>query len=110
MQPAVVAQRDDPAVVDLVVADAVVGGDGEAWRCRRRLWPGGIGAGWGAPAQCPVGPLGVVVAGEGVELGLELGHRLGPGLLGEPAFEGLVEAFDLAADPQTLARQAAQGP
>jgi hypothetical protein len=39
----------------------------------------------------------VVVAGELVELGLQLGHGCGPGLLAQPAFEGLVEAFDLAA-------------
>jgi hypothetical protein len=39
----------------------------------------------------------VVVVAEAVELGLELVERRGGWLFGEPPFEGLVEAFDLAA-------------
>jgi hypothetical protein len=39
VEPAVVAQRDDPGVVDFVVSDAVVGGHDDAWRCRCRLRP-----------------------------------------------------------------------
>ena len=39
----------------------------------------------------------VVFVDEGVELGLQFGDGVGAGLAGEPAFEGLVEAFDLAA-------------
>jgi hypothetical protein len=44
-----------------------------------------------------VRPLGVVVAAEGVELGLQLPQGPGPGPGGEPLLEGLVEPFDLAA-------------
>jgi hypothetical protein len=41
--------------------------------------------------------LGVVVAGEGVEEGLELGEAGGLGCLGgEPVLEGLPESFDFA--------------
>jgi hypothetical protein len=97
VQPAVVAQGDDPGAVDLVVADAVVAGDGEAWRCRGGLRPGRERRRGRTAAKGPVGPLVVVVAGEAVELGLEVGDGPGLGLLlGEPALEGLVEAFDLA--------------
>lgn len=39
----------------------------------------------------------VVFVGEGVELGLELGEGGGFGLFLQPAFEGLVEAFDFPA-------------
>jgi hypothetical protein len=42
-------------------------------------------------------PLGVVVAAEGVELGLELSQGPGPRSGGEPALEGLVEPLHLAA-------------
>jgi hypothetical protein len=41
-----------------------------------------------------VGPLVVVELREVVELGLELGQVGGEGLAAQPAFEGLVEAFD----------------
>jgi hypothetical protein len=44
-----------------------------------------------------VRPLGVVVAAEAVELGLELSQGPGPGPGGEPLLEGLVEPFHLAA-------------
>jgi hypothetical protein len=95
VEPAVVADGDDPVRVDLVVPDAVVGGRGQpGGGC---FGPGGEGGGGGAPAESPVGPLVVVVAGEGVELGLELGDGGGGGLAGEPFFEGLVVALDLAA-------------
>jgi hypothetical protein len=46
----------------------------------------------GAFAQRSVRPSGVVVAGELVELGLQLGDGRRAGLLGEPAFQGLMEA------------------
>jgi hypothetical protein len=42
-------------------------------------------------------PLVVVVAGEPVELGLQVGDRDGAGLADQPAFQGLVEALHLAA-------------
>ena len=40
--------------------------------------------------------LGVVDVPELVELCLEFGDGVGAGLCGEPAFEGLVEAFDFS--------------
>jgi len=51
----------------------------------------------GAAAQCSMRPLVVVVAGEPVELGLQVGDRDGAGLADQPAFQGLVEALHLAA-------------
>ena len=39
---------------------------------------------------------GVVDPAEGVELGWQLAEIVGPGSLDQPAFEGLVEAFDFA--------------
>jgi hypothetical protein len=99
VQPAVVAQGDDSGGVDFVGANAVV-----PWRCLCRCWlcgdgfgAGGVGGGWGFAANGPVGSGVVVVVGEGVELGLQLGDRGRRVLAGQPAFEGLVEAFDLAA-------------
>jgi hypothetical protein len=44
-----------------------------------------------------VGAAVVVFVGEGIEVGLEVGEGLGGGLLDEPAFEGLLEAFDFPA-------------
>ena len=38
----------------------------------------------------------VVDGAEGVELELEVGNGLGPGLLGQVELQGLMEAFDLA--------------
>ena len=73
VEPAAVAEGDGAGGVDLVGADAVVGvgcavaGGG--------FGPGGVGGGGGGPVgQRAVGPLGVVVGGEGVEEGLELGE------------------------------------
>nr|WP_254902513.1 hypothetical protein [Mycobacterium simiae] len=51
----------------------------------------------GAATAGAVGAHGVVVLGEGVELGLEVGDTGRWGLAVQPFFEGLVEAFDLAA-------------
>jgi hypothetical protein len=50
-------------------------------------------------------PVGVVVAGEAVELRLQLGHGRRLGLLGEPALEGLMEALDLAAGLGMIGRE-----
>ncbi len=95
VESAVVAQGDRSGGVDAVVADAVVGSSAGA---------GGSGLGQqpvddrrGAAAQRGVGPLVVVELAERVELGLEVGDRRGGWLGAEPAFEGLLEAFDLAA-------------
>jgi hypothetical protein len=88
------AEADLSEAVDVVVTDPVVrpavlsswgGFDG-----------GGIGLGRGGDVERTVGPGLVVDAGEGVQLGLQLGESGGGGLRGEPALQGLVEAFDLA--------------
>ena len=47
--------------------------------------------------QRPVRADVVVVVGEGIELALQCGERLGGGLLGQVALERLVQALDLAA-------------
>jgi hypothetical protein len=96
VQAAVVAQGDHAAAVDRVVADAAVAWGGVAWRCGSGLGSLGVGGSWGVSGEGAVGSLGVVVAGELVELELQVGHGCRGGLLGEPAFEGLVEALDLA--------------
>ena len=46
--------------------------------------------------QGPVRAAGVVVAGEGVQQGLELGDGDGPGLGCQPFLQGLPEPLDLA--------------
>ena len=51
----------------------------------------------GGGGQCSMRPLVVGVAGEPVELGLQVGDRDGAGLADQPAFQGLVEALHLAA-------------
>jgi hypothetical protein len=97
VEPTVVAQGDDAGAVDLVVADAVVGRDPPLGACGSGLRARGKGGCWGAAAQGPMGPSGVVVVAEPIQLGLQLRDGVGLGLLGEPALEGLVEALDLAA-------------
>ena len=88
------AEADLAEAVDVVVADSVVriaavcGWNG--------LDGGGVGVGWGGAVQGSVGSDLVVDASEGVELGLQLGHGGGGWLSGEPAFQGLLEAFDFA--------------
>jgi hypothetical protein len=85
-----VAQREFAELVDGVMADAedVRGGGfgqcvvGLLW-CAA-LWQGAVGSG------------GVVALAEGAEQGLQLVDVGGAGSWGQPAFEGLVEAFDLA--------------
>jgi hypothetical protein len=56
-----------------------------------------IGGGGGATADGGVGAVLVVVGDERIEQGLELVEGGRGGVGGEPAFEGLVEAFDFAA-------------
>ena len=82
------AQCEYAAGVDGVVADPVVavverdaGGD-----C---LGSGVVGLLGGVPAQGAVGPDGVVVGAEGIELALQLSQGAGFGLRGEPFLEGL---------------------
>jgi hypothetical protein len=95
VEPAVVAQGDDAGGVDSVVADPVVGrvlvGAGEGFG------PGVKCVLWRASAEGAVGPDGVVVGAEFIEQGLQLGDGVGGPRGGEAFFEGLVEAFDLAA-------------
>lgn len=84
MELAVVAQGDGAAGVDLVVADAEVGiaiGRG----ARPGLDPSAIGLHGRAPAQRPVGPGRVVVAGEAVQLLLQADERPRGGLPGQVA-------------------------
>jgi hypothetical protein len=57
---------------------------------------GAVGLGRGGVMERTMGPSLVVDVGEGVQLGLQLGHGGGGWLGGEPALQSLVEAFDLA--------------
>jgi hypothetical protein len=79
------------SVVAQPVVAGVADGDGEG-----RLRCGGVGRCRGEPLQRPVGSKLVIDALEAVELGLQLLQGGGGGLSGEPALQGLVEAFDLA--------------
>jgi hypothetical protein len=88
------AQGDRAPAVGDVVAEAEVAPCAGAGGLGLRGGP--VRLGGGHPPGRPVGPVLVVVETEPIELGLELGEvgrrRLPP----EPAFEGLVEALDLA--------------
>jgi hypothetical protein len=92
-----VAEGDLAGLVDAIAANPVVDRDGDSGAAGR-----GLGASVERLCRCPPGQRPVrsdvvVVVAEAVELGLQLGERRGWGLFGEPAFEGLVEALDLAA-------------
>jgi hypothetical protein len=92
VEAAAVAEGDGAGGADLV-------GAGCRWPDRRVRLSGGRRKprrGWSG-REGFVGSLGVVVAGERVELGLEFGEggRLGV-LGGEPVLEGLLEPLDLA--------------
>ena len=95
VHPAGAAEADFAVAVDVVGADPVVRPVGVVvgWGGFRG---GGVGVGGGVAGEGPVGPEMVVEVAEPVELGLEVGEGGGGGLCGEPAFQGLVEAFDLA--------------
>jgi len=95
VQSAVVPQGDASGGVDGVGANPVVGVD--EWPVGDGFGAGSEGFGGGVSLQCPVRALGVVVAGEAVQLGLEGFDRGGGFLFGEPFLLGLVEPFDLAA-------------
>src|SRR5580700_797780 len=90
------AQGDGAVGVDDVGADPVVGVGGAV--AGGGFGPGCIGGGGGGPVrQGSVGPAGVVVGGEGIQEGLELGE--GGGLVwlgGQPSVQGLPEPLDLA--------------
>jgi len=110
----VAAGDDEDVLAGMVGADAdsvALPADGTADRdeaqlgvgwCRDRFGGCRSGAGcpafeWGRAVQGAVGSALVVEVEEPVELGLKLGDGPGLGLAGEPAFEGLVEPFDLPA-------------
>jgi hypothetical protein len=94
------AERD-VAVADAVAPDAVVGLVGGGWA--------GFGSGVVGGDRCPisdraVGSLLVVLADELVERGLQLVERR-CWVDAQPAFEGLVEAFDFAAGGGVVGRE-----
>ena len=95
VEPAQVAESDDPCLVDTVVADPVVS-----------EWFGDVGSGLDAgvegvqgrvAVEGAMGALLVVVSPEGIELGLEHGQRRCWRLFVEELLLGLVKALDLAA-------------
>ena len=93
MKPATAPQGYGALAVGDVIAEAEVASAGVRWhrlRCRPIRF-----------ARCPptnrsMGPLLVIGSPEGVELGLEFCKVDRRRPLAEPAFEGLVEALDLA--------------
>lgn len=88
------AQGHFPVGVHVVVAQPVVGrGPALGWHGLGRR---AVGLRRGGVVVAAVGPLLVVVVAEFVELALQLAGGAGCGLFVQPAFEGLVEAFDLA--------------
>src|SRR5699024_9562908 len=88
-----VAQGDFAVGIDAVGAGAPLGlGVG----VRGGLGQGGVGLCWGAAADGAVWAVVVVPVLEAIKQGLQLGERGWSWAGGEPAFEGLVEAFDLA--------------
>jgi hypothetical protein len=98
VQPGAVTQRHLPVGVDGVVADPVVGVV-EGHAAGQGFGAGVVGLLWGPSVQGPVRPDGVVVMGEGIELGLDPLDRRRRALMSEPALEALVEPLDLAAGP-----------
>src|SRR5258708_1167834 len=102
VQLAEIAEGDLAAGVNLVAANAVVGGSGLLCgpgldECvedsKRRL-----------PVECSVWPSVVVVGGKRVELKLELGDGASWSLLTKEALDGLVETLDLAAGLRVIRR------
>jgi hypothetical protein len=95
VESAAVAQGEFAELVDGVAADmdVFVGCDG------RRGGFGSRGGGlcWcGAGVMGAVGAFGVVDVDEAIEEGLSVGEGGRSGAWGQPAFEGLMEALDLA--------------
>ena len=88
------AEADLAEAVDVVIADAVVRvGVVLGWDS---LDGGGVGLRRRSALEGSVRPDLVIDASEGVHLGLQFGDSGGCWLSSEPAFQGLVEAFDLA--------------
>ena len=97
VEPAVVPDGEFAVAVDAVFADAVVLVDENSLPGRAGVGAAGERGGGGAAVDAAVRALGVVVGGEGVQLGLQVRERAGAGLAGQPFLQRLVEAFDLAA-------------
>jgi hypothetical protein len=89
-----VSQGEFAELVDDVVADAE-GFGGQAWWVGFGSGEVGLFGGELAGVSA-VDPLGVVDGGEFVEQCLKVGDGGGSGSGSQPAFEGLVESFDLA--------------
>lgn len=88
-----VAEGEFPELVDSVDAAAPVVALFRSGRCRL----GGCGVGGGCAAvQGPVWAFVVIDVAELLQLFVEVFQGVGARLAGQPAFEGLVEAFDFA--------------
>lgn len=77
----------------MVVAEAV---EAFAGCCGGGFRAVSLGVARGCPVVAAVGAVFVVVVAESIQLVLEFLNRGGCGSGSEPAFQGLVEAFDLA--------------
>jgi len=108
VQAAVVPQGEFAVAVDAVFADAEVFVDEDALASGHGAGPCVPRFGGCAAADAAVWPLGVVVLGEGVELGLQDGDAAGAGLAGQPFLERLVEALHLAAGLRVIGLAMAQ--
>ena len=94
VQPAGPAQGDGALAVGDGVAEAEVARGAGAGR--QRPWRRPVRLAGCGPPDRPVWPLLVVGEAERIELGLQLAQGPGWRLAREPAFQGLVEALDLA--------------
>ena len=93
-QPACVAQRNLPGRVDPVHADPPVT---SLSGCQRNRFDGGVVGLRGCfPIQCPVWALMVIDVAELLQLGVEVLQGVGPGLAGQPFFQGLMEALNFS--------------
>lgn len=89
-----VAESEFPELVDPVDAAAPVVSLFRSGRCC--LGGGGVRGGGCAAVQGPVGAFVVVDVAELFQLFVEVFEGVGARLAGQPAFEGLVEAFDFS--------------
>src|SRR4051794_10329212 len=90
VQAAVMPQGGVAVGVDAGAAHPVVLGDLDAAAPRSGLGACGVGGRRGPAADAAVGTLLVVVGGEGVQLGLQLGDAAGAGLPNKPLLQRLV--------------------
>ncbi len=108
VQAAVVPEGEFAVAVDAVLADAEVFADVCALPGRGGAGPGGPGCGRSLPVDAPVRAFGVVVGGEVVQLGLQLGDGRRWWQAGESLLEGLVQPFDFAAGGRVVGPGVAQ--